>query len=514
MPLTRDDTIFLFAPAAFFQNLAGPHYRIELDRRLRSIGEMRALTVARLAAKAEGRNATSIDDLIAADLLPAGFAHRSDGSELIQSGNSFHDSLRGDPGRMLPIPDVPVDRITKSEARRLADFQQKMQSAVGGFAPVAMALKRTDSPTQKNWDQITADVRVAPYSQMPLARWPNMLGPAATTRVAPIKGDVVSLEVVLDALGEPMHLFGGLRDFRTPLVVRQGEVTANQSPTEFIRAYIGGWPKPHLIDRFVRLPEGRLDADNIGRTGGLFDLWFRRADDFFLFSFKRDILQEVGSQLAMVEAPHPAQIRLFVDDLHDKQLATAVTGLGYMRARDTSASASRFMNSLTTQLHVTPESARPIAESLVTGHFACPLGGDYVLVDAATALPAPGQKREEALPTPPGNVAVSAGRKLWASTATPPQNRFLLTEIPADYQMPLMSWFRGLSADAGRANDELTLHAKLEMVHIDVGPPEDPAAAGGGLNLPSLGNLFGFGAKKDENVKPASATEPSPSAKK
>jgi hypothetical protein len=52
------------------------------------------------------------------------------------------------------------------------------------------------------------------------------------------------------------------------------------------------------------------------------------------------------------------------------------------------------------------------------------------------------------------------------------------------------------------------------MVHIEVGPPEDPAAAGGGLNLPNLGNLFGFGAKKDENVKPASATEQSPPAKK
>lgn len=105
--------------------------------------------------------------------------------------------------------------------------------------------------------------------------------------------------------------------------------------------------------------------------------------------------------------------------------------------------------------------------------------------------------------------------KLWASTATPPENRFLLTEIPADYQMPMMNWFRGLSAEAGRANDELSLHATLEMVHIDVGPPEDPDAAGGGLSPPNLGNIFsGFGAKKDENVKPASATEQSPPVRK
>ena len=196
---------------------------------------------------------------------------------------------------MTPIPDVPVDRITKSEARRLAEFQQKMQSAVGGFAPVAM---RSSGPIHQTKKAGTAS---RPMSASPaIRRCRSPAGPicsatASTDRVAPIKGDVVSLEVVLDALGEPMHLFGGLRDFRTPLIVRQGEVNANQSTTEFIRAYIGGWPRPHLIDRFIRLPDGPLDADNIGRTGGLFDLWFRRADDFFLFSFKRDMLQEVGS---------------------------------------------------------------------------------------------------------------------------------------------------------------------------------------------------------------------------
>jgi hypothetical protein len=520
MPLTRDDTIFLFAPAAFFQNLASPQYRVELDRRLASIGEMRSLTIARLAAKAEGQNANTIDDLIAAELLPAGFGRRADGSKLVQTGENFRDSLRGDPGWMTPIPDVPVDRITQAEARRLANFERNMQGAVGGFAPVCAALKRIDSPSQKGWDRITADVRVAPYSQMPLAKWPNMLGQAATARVAPIKGDVASLEIVLDALGEPMHLFGGLRDFRSPLVVRQGEVAANSPVSEFVRGYIGGWPRPHLIDRFIRLPEsGQLDADNIGRTAGLFSLWFRRADDFFLLSFGRDVLMEVGPQLAIVEAKRPAQIRLFVDDLSNKHVETAVNGFGYMRARDTSASASRFMNSLTTQLHVPPQPARPLAESLVNGHFECPLGGKYVLVDPLAQAPVSRDAQRsapaEALPAPKDQLASTSGRLLWTSTATPPANRFLLTEIPADYQMPLMNWFRGLTADAGRAGDELSLHAALEMTHIDVGPPEDPSGKSNGFSLPGISDLFsGFGAKKDENVKPASGTEPAPAAKK
>ncbi len=297
-----------------------------------------------------------------------------------------------------------------------------MQGAVGGFAPVCVALKRTESPAQKDWDRITADVRIAPFSQMPIAKWPNMLGPAATTRVAPIKGDVASLEVVLDALGQPIHLFGGLRDFRSPLVVRQGDVTSNQSPTEFIRAYIGGWPRPHLIDQFVRLPDGPLDADHIGRTSGLIGLWLRRADDFFVFSFMRDVLVEVGPQLAMVEAKRPAQIRLFIDDLSDKQVATAVSGLGYMRARSTTASASRFMNSLTTQLHVPPDNARTLAESLAGGRFTSPLGGNYVLVDPLTQDSPVSRDAQRSAPPPtfPPQTARSLQRPHPPANSGPP----------------------------------------------------------------------------------------------
>jgi hypothetical protein len=500
-PLDRDDTIFIFLSAAFLENLASPHYRVELDRRLRSIGEMRALTLARLAAKAEGHGAETIDDLIDAELLPEGFGQRVDGSQLVATHEGFRDSLRGIAGRMVPIPDMPVERITAREARRLADFQRGLEASVGRFSPISVALKREAASDETHLDRITADVRITPYSQMPIGRWPNMLGPAGSARVAPIAGDVASLELIIDALGEPVHLFGGLRDFRTPLVVRQGEVEAAAPTSEYMRAYVGGWPRPHLIDRFLGRPDGPYDDEGIARTRGLFDLWLRRADDFFLFSFKRDVLMEVGPQLAMVDAEASAQIRLHVDDLSDKQLADAVTAFGYMRARDTSASAARFMNSLTTQLHVPPAEARPLAEALVGGKFDCPLGGDYILVDPTSPAPVSGDGTGEALPTP-------NARRLWASTATAPENRFLLTVIPADYTMPLMTWFRGLDAEVARVDDELTLRAELDMVHIDVGPPEDPDSDEGGFKLPSLGDLFSaFGKKKDEQVKPASAND-------
>jgi hypothetical protein len=294
-------------------------------------------------------------------------------------------------------------------------------------------------------------------------------------------------------------------------------VEADAPAPEFIRAYVGGWPRPHLVDGILGRPAGPFDDQGIARTNGLFDLWLRRADDFFLFSFKRDVLLEVGQQLAMVEAERPAQVRLFIDDLSDKQVATAVSGLGYMRARNTSASGARFMNSLVTQLHVPPEEARELAEQLVGGKFDCPLGGDYALVDPNIPVSARGEglgdvgrgDRKETLPAPAEPGQLSGGRKLWVSTATAPENRFLLTEIPEDYQMPLMDWFRGVSADVARDGDDINLHAELDMVHIEVGPPEDPSADQGGLlSLPGLRNLFGGSSrKKDEEVKPAAANQ-------
>jgi hypothetical protein len=225
----------------------------------------------------------------------------------------------------------------------------------------------------------------------------------------------------------------------------------------------------------------------------------------------------------MVEAERPAQARLIIDDLSDKQVATAVSGLGYMRARNTSASGARFMNSLVTQLHVPPEEARELAEQLVGGKFDCPLGGDYALVDPSIPLPARGERLgeglrgegEETLPPPAEAGSPGAGRKLWVSTATPPENRFLLTEIPDDYEMPMMDWFRGVSADVTRDGEDFMLHAELDMEHIEVGPPEDPGTSDDSiLSLPGLRNLFGGSSrKKDEEVKPAAATDQIPSPK-
>jgi hypothetical protein len=512
MPLARNDTIFFYLSAAFFENLAGPQYRVELDRRLRSVGEMRVLELARLAAGAEGSAAQTVDELVAGEFLPRGFGTRADGSQLVATDAGYRDSVRGVPGWYIPVADMPVERITRAESQHYAAFTRSIQREVGRFVPIVAAVGRATSDDGQI-DRLVVDAHIAPYSQTGMARWARLLAPDDGLRLAPIAGDVAALEVMLDALGQPIHVFGGMRDFNSPLAVRQGAVASELTPSEFIRGYIGTWPRPlALLDTFLGRPTTALDRHGIARNDRLFDLWLRQADDFFLFSFKRDVLMEVGPQLAMVRAERPGQIRLRVDDLTDKQIATGISGLGYMRTRSASASASRFMNALTTQLHVPPAEARELAEQLVGGRFVDPLGGEYTLVDGETALPfgetasAVGPTGEH-LPTP-------GGRQLWASTAITPQNRFLLTEIPADYRMPLMDWFRGLVLDAGRYDplDAVMLHAELDMTPLDTTPPvEKEDETGGGFSLPSLGGLLGgWGAQSDQpTVAPIDQPQPS-----
>jgi hypothetical protein len=180
-----------------------------------------------------------------------------------------------------------------------------------------------------------------------------------------------------------------------------------------------------------------------------------------------------------------------------------------MRMRDASASGSRFMNSLTSELHVPPEKAHEIAERLVDGRLVDPLGGQYELVDASSgdraASSIDGRQSENA-------VSPNATRKLWASTATSPENKFLLTEIPADYTMPLMQWFRGLTLEVARDDgaDTLSARANLDMVHLDITPPAEDEGQDSGF----LGGLLGnWGSSKTSEAKPTEKKEvlPAPS---
>ena len=195
MPLSRDDTVFLYLSTPFFENMASPAYRTELDRRLRSIGEMRVLELARMAAKAEGvvgANGRRADcgrsscrrDLATAPMAASSSPKRT--ATAIRCAARRAGSCRS-----------PTCRSTRSRGPKRPTTRSSCSSIdaeVGRFVPVAAAVQRA-LPTMARLDRINLDVRVAPYSQTRIVKWARMLGPEETTRVAPIAGDVASLEV-------------------------------------------------------------------------------------------------------------------------------------------------------------------------------------------------------------------------------------------------------------------------------------------------------------------------------
>jgi hypothetical protein len=142
MPTSREDTIFIYLSSAFFQGLISPQYQIELNRRLRSVTEMELFQMAKWAARAENKPAESIEDLVHGYLLPDGFGRRADDSSLIISGNRVFDSVRGARGSFMPIPDVPLRFVTRSEAAKLAEQATYYGGQWRQMDPLMMGIRR------------------------------------------------------------------------------------------------------------------------------------------------------------------------------------------------------------------------------------------------------------------------------------------------------------------------------------------------------------------------------------
>ena len=73
---------------------------------------------------AEGRPGGTIEQLMAASLLPPEFGPLPDGSRVVLEGGEVHDSVRGRRGAFLPVADMPVDKITAAEAGRVQQVRR------------------------------------------------------------------------------------------------------------------------------------------------------------------------------------------------------------------------------------------------------------------------------------------------------------------------------------------------------------------------------------------------------
>lgn len=439
-PVANDDQVFVFVSQEFFQNLASPHYRVELRRRTRASREPLLLELAGYAHAMETRAGQQNEGALG-DILPEDFAARWDGSRLQETDSGLVDTRRGTPGHFLPIADVEVEQVSAEELDIYHRFINRLQGEVGSMPALTLTLHRYQHAEAES-ETFALSALAYPLEDVRLGRFMNNLGEPYANRLAAVKGNVAaaeaSLNVPVPLIGgerQPHILFAGLRDFLSPLAVRRGALVAGVEYSELIRGYVGTWPRPGLLQGFIK------EANPIGPEPqpAEGDLWQTSLEDFLLMSFKPEVLNQVGPQLKWIEAERPAQVRLRVADLTGTKFARNVNTIGYMLTRQTSVAASRMMNALANQLDVPREQCRELTEMLIDGVFQCPLGGEYQLV------------------APPN------GLEVWISSRLPEENRFLLTKIPEDFQLPFLSWFRGLSAELLIEEDQLEIHADLEI---------------------------------------------------
>ncbi len=445
LPVDRNDAVFVFVSEKFFQNLCSPHYRIETMRRVKSAREPLLLEMAALAAATENLAPAAADNLIAANLLPKEFAARTDGSALEAKDDGVVDSRRGAPGFFVPVADMAVADASPDEVAAYRQFIERFQAEVGQMPPIAIGLER--QPHEGGGETMVVEAFAEPLDGVKLDSLRDRLGEPDQNHLRPVEGDVVSCEAVLDMalpLGsgerETHHLFAGLRDFRSVLTVENGTVGPGEGPAEFVRGYIGAWPKPGLLQWFTEAePPAGSEPEPVGEK-----LWRAQQNEFLLISFKPEVVEEVLPQLHMEPAGRLAQVWFRVGDLSDKQLAETVSAFGYMRSRETSVAASRMMNSLSNQFHIPRPQCRELAERLVDGTFVCPLGGEYELFGPDKDL------------------------EVWVSSALPPENRFLLSKVPEDFHLPLLNWFRGLRGDLCLEANSLSAHLEIDMTSAAV----------------------------------------------
>jgi len=434
MPLERKDTVWIYLSDAFFRNLTGPHYRLEMTRRLQAQADIEIVQLAVLAAATEGKAGGSIEKLIAGGLLPPDFGPRPDGSQTVLEGGEVHDSLRGWRGLLLPVPDVPVTAATRAELTEYGKFADFYRENWGRMDPTIVGIKRQALPG--NREQVVLDVRMTPLARKHFDLLSQLAGPPDNQQLATISGDMARAELVMPS----SRGFIGFRDSAAPpLQAAGGRLLPGGGLREILLIYLGssgGLPLPGFLDVSIILPP--LPPSGSGARIGPFR---QQTDQFTVFSLSPEVLAAVTPQLRLVDAPRPAQLRAWLGDPSQARITTLLNNWGYMRTRETSLGNLRLLNQLDQQLHVPPKTCQEAAEFILNAKLVCPIGGEYVYHQSQGEV---GHWTTTAL-------AGSGPRKL------------LTDQAPPGYQAPPLSWLRGLQLDATMTQKILSAHAEVIM---------------------------------------------------
>jgi len=507
-PLDRGHTVFAHFSPAFFQGLLAPAYQIELNRRLRSLADRQLMELARWAATSEGladaldaqRPDTPVAALATAGFLPPGVGdRRANGGWTLRDGR-WVDDLRGAPGAFLPIPDM---KIAGATPRELAWYRKQAEFHAADWRPLdplTVAIQRR--PIKPGRDAIILEARLSLNEQSKYGQWLAKLGPLSKTAIDPGPSIPIFLQAnvrdenprVANPRGENPRgenprgtnsrnedprgaetqlLFVGIADMAPSEVDVSGLLSMfrGNPALRLLQAtpgFVGSWPTAGFLEKLPFMNAGRQPIDAAGYSQLPLGITRRQWDAFTAIALDRRLLAPLPEQLQVVAADTPAQVRLSASDPTTTRLENWVNRISYERARQASLGNAKLLNLLHLQLQVPAEQSRNVAERLLDAELVCPVGGDYQLVRTAVAT------------------------KVWRSTAW--NDGASTTVMPVGYTSPVLSWFRGLSAEAEKHPDHIALQAELILDHVvpaangptGNGPTGNgPAINGPAVNRPS-----------------------------
>ena len=340
--------------SAFFRGLISPQYQIELARRIQSVTDMEILHMAKLAARAEGVPGDTIEDLVAAKLLPAGFGRRPDGSGPVLNDKGMFDSLRGARGSFTPVPDVELHGVTRTEESRYISRAAYYRDNWQQMDPLMVGVKRY-ALEGKGQERIVIDANVSPFGAEKYGWITSILGPPTKERITTAPGDIISVQAsvkggLLLPSVPPHYLFARVQDVAPP--------ETDLKPTGFFKTlqilqttpgYLGAWPKPGFLDMLPFRIGGEPDIHGFSPLP--FGVWRWQGGGFSNFSFDQGMLAHAAPHLRPEPTEDPAQIRIQVGDIAHSKLAGWVSSLTYARAMQTSVGNVRMLHNLTQQFH-------------------------------------------------------------------------------------------------------------------------------------------------------------------
>ncbi|HVJ69574.1 MAG TPA: hypothetical protein VM510_16475, partial [Caulifigura sp.] len=452
-PIGGGNPILAYLSDPFIRQMVSPACRVEMTRRMRAEADVELVSLARLAAIGEQAPHDSVDDLVAGGFLPAKFGKRPDDTlPLIVDGNVV-DSLRGARRTFLPVADVLVPGVTKSEAEAYEKFSQAYQALYRRMDPVSIAITR--EPVGADREKIVLDLSITPFTRQNLGALANFLPPASHQQVATGSDVLVMLEV-----GTKSRLFAGLVESDVPWTMSNGQVEAASTyrarPPVFIGEYGVGFRQMVGLrgdkskDGYFSNPE----ADDPAKNGRFGLDYGREWGDWWAASLNGATLPQVTPALSITDGARPAQIRLRIGDLGASKAGSFLRAAQYARERETSRGNARLLDSFTEQLGVPDNEARAAARSVLGADVVCPLGGEY--------------RRE------PPDYQFSTHQP-WYSTAWPAAKEpwrdepfferlsaSRLNAPPADYRPRLLDWFKGLAIEV--QFDNQTMLSRVELV--------------------------------------------------